>query len=95
MDYNKQVIAKFTVKNSVSVFTLLVFAHASGVITYHLMSEVSMANRSLDELALMKPLPCVVYDYDTTKQLVNAVVESIKSGITTIVARKVYKDELI
>lgn len=91
----KKVIAKLTIKTSHSSLVLLVFTHTSGTISYHLMNELSRANRSLDELTITKPLPCVKYDYVTTKNLVNAVVSAINGGGVRVISRNDYKDELI
>lgn len=91
MSTEKKVIAKLTVKTSLNTFTLLVFTHESGVVTYHLKAEISMANQSLDQLTLKSPLPDVAYDYATTKGLVNAVVDAVESsGQVRVVSHKTY-----
>lgn len=95
MSTEKKVIAKLTVKTTHSTLILLVFAHTSGIISYHLMGELGRGNRSLDELVLTKQLPCVKYDYVTIKNLVNAVVNAINVGGIKVVSRNDYKDELI
>lgn len=95
MSTEKKVISKLTVKTDYQMLTLLVFAHGSGVLSYHVMANVSRANRSLDELNLTKPLPCVKYDYDSVKELVDVVVGVIDSAIERkVTSRKDYFTEL-
>lgn len=95
MSTEKKVIAKLTVKTSLNTFTLLVFAHESGVVTYHLTAEISRANQSLDQLTLKSPLPDVKYDYTTTKSLVNAVVDAVESsGTVRVVSCRAYYEDV-
>lgn len=94
MSTEKKVIAKLTVKSSSSRFTLLVFAHDSGIVSYHLRSEISMANQSLDQLTLKSPLPCVKFDYLTVKTLIDAVATAIEAGGCEIVNSTEYFSEL-
>lgn len=88
----KKVIAKLKLRSALDgVFTLLIFAHASGTITYHFMSELSMNNQSIGNLQIKKPLPCVEMDYDNTTAIVKAVTTAIQSGTYTVIGRKTYE----